>query len=137
LVERNKAKESADSSTRELQLLDETLSKLSEDTAALQQKIKDAKTRQNAIIMRGKAAKTRLGVKRQLNDANLDDAIHRFEQYERKMDDIEGQIEAFDLGQRTLADEIKELEGSEKIDEDLRALKARVGGQSTGGTQSN
>jgi phage shock protein A len=143
LVERNKAAESAESAARELQLLEETLGKLSEDTAALQQKIKDAKTRQNAIIMRGKAAKTRLGVKRQLNDANLDDAIHRFEQYERKMDDLEGQIEAFDLGQRTLADEIKELEGGEKIDEDLKALKARVGGQShsgttpAGGTQSN
>jgi phage shock protein A len=143
LVERNKAAESAEGATRELQLLEETLAKLSEDTAALQMKIKDAKTRQNAIIMRGKAAKTRLGVKRQLNDANLDDAIHRFEQYERKMDDLEGQIEAFDLGQRTLADEIKELEGGEKIDEDLAALKARVGGPSqsgapsTGGSQSN
>jgi phage shock protein A len=143
LVERNKAAESAEGATRELQLLEETLAKLSEDTAALQMKIKDAKTRQNAIIMRGKAAKTRLGVKRQLNDANLDDAIHRFEQYERKMDDLEGQIEAFDLGQRTLADEIKELEGGEKIDEDLAALKARVGGpsqsgtSSTGGSQSN
>ncbi len=130
LVERNKAAESAESAAHELQLLEETLAKLSEDTAALQMKIKDAKTRQNAIIMRGKAAKTRLGVKRQLNDANLDDAIHRFEQYERKMDDLEGQIEAFDLGQRTLADEIKELEGGEKIDEDLAALKARVGGPS-------
>jgi phage shock protein A len=138
LVERNKASESSESATRELQLLEETLAKLSEDTGALQNKIKDAKTRQNAIILRGKAAKTRLGVKRQLNDANLDDAIHRFEQYERKMDDLEGQIEAFDLGQRTLADEIKELEGGEKIDEDLKALKVRVGGgQSAGGSQSN
>ena len=139
LVERNKAGEAAEASTRELQLLEGTLAKLSEDTGALQSKIKDAKTRQNAIIMRGKAAKTRLGVKRQLNDANLDDAIHRFEQYERKMDDLEGQIEAFDLGQRTLADEIKELEGGEKIDEDLKALKARVGGGTTpaGGSQSN
>lgn len=138
LVERNKASESSESATRELQMLEETLAKLSEDTGALQNKIKDAKTRQNAIIMRGKAAKTRLGVKRQLNDANLDDAIHRFEQYERKMDDLEGQIEAFDLGQRTLADEIKELEGGEKIDEDLKALKVRVGGgQSAGGSQSN
>jgi phage shock protein A len=137
LVERNKASENAASATSELQLLDGTLAKLSEDTAALQQKIKDAKTRQNAIIIRGKAAKTRLGVKRQLNDANLDDAISRFEQYERKMDDLEGQIEAFDLGQRTLADEIKELEGGEKIDEDLKALKARVGGANTSGSQSN
>ncbi len=137
IAERNKARENAESATNELALLEGTLAKLSDDTAALQQKIKDAKTRQNAIIMRGKAAKTRLGVKRQLNDANLDDAIQRFEQYERKMDDLEGQIEAFDLGQRTLADEIKELEGGEKIDEDLKALKARVGGGNSGSAQAN
>jgi phage shock protein A len=137
LVERNKAQEGADAVVEELKLLEETLAKLSEDTAALQQKIKDAKTRQNAIIMRGKAAKTRLGVRRQLHDANLDDAIHRFEQYERKMDDIEGQIEAYDLGQRTLADEIKDLEGSEEIDEELKALKARVSGQDAGETPTN
>jgi phage shock protein A len=141
LVERNKATEASDSVTRELSLLEQTLAKLSEDTAALQMKIKDAKTRQNAIILRGKAAKTRLGVKRQLNDANLDDAIHRFEQYERKMDDIEGQIEAYDVGRRTLSDEIKDLEGGEKIDEDLKSLKARISGPSTattaGGSQPN
>jgi phage shock protein A len=141
LVERNKATEASDSVTRELSLLEQTLAKLSEDTAALQMKIKDAKTRQNAIILRGKAAKTRLGVKRQLNDANLDDAIHRFEQYERKMDDIEGQIEAYDVGSRTLSDEIKDLEGGEKIDEDLKSLKARISGPSTattaGGSQPN
>ena len=40
-------------------------------------------------------------------------------------------------GQRTLADEIKDLEGGERIDEELKALKARVSGQSAGGTQSN
>ena len=128
LVERNKTAEAADSAARELGLLDETLAKLSEDTAALQNKIKDAKTRQNAIIMRGKAAKTRLGVKRQLNDANLDDAIHRFEQYERKMDDIEGQIESYDLGKRTLKDQINELETGDAINAELEALKARVAG---------
>ena len=137
LIERGKAAEGADAASEELRLLEETLAKLSEDTAALQLKIKDAKTRQNAIIMRGKAAKSRLGVRRQLHDGNLDEAIHRFEQYERKMDDLEGQIEAFDLGQRTLADEIKDLEGGERIDEELKALKARVSGQGAGGTQSN
>ena len=86
------------------------------------------KARQNAIIMRGKAAQTRLGVRRQLHDANIDDAMQRFELYERKMDDLEGQIEAYDMGQKTLADEITDLEGSEEIDEELKQLKARVTG---------
>ncbi len=127
LVERNKAKEVADSLFEELQLIDQTLFKLNEDVGALQAKIKDAKARQNAIVMRGKAAETRLGVRRQLNDHNVDDAMQRFELYERKMDDLEGQIEAYDMGQKTLSEEIAELEQGEGLDGELKELKDRMG----------
>ena len=128
LAERNRAREAAEALTRELELVEQTLAKLNEDIAALQAKIKDAKARQNAIVVRGKAAKVRLGARRQLNDSGVDDAMHRFELYERKMDDLEGQVEAHDLGQRSLSDEIAELEQGERIDEDLRKLKARLSG---------
>ncbi len=127
LVERNKAKEVADSLSEELQLIDQTLFKLNEDVGALQAKIKDAKARQNAIVMRGKAAVTRLGVRRQLNDHNVDDAMQRFELYERKMDDLEGQIEAYDMGQKTLSEEIAVLEQGEDLDGELKELKSRMG----------
>lgn len=127
LVERNKATEVADSLSAELKLIDETLAKLNEDVGALQTKIKDAKARQNAIVIRGKAAQTRLGVRRQLNDHNVDDAMQRFELYERKMDDLEGQIEAYDMGQKTLSEEIEELEKGENVEGELIELKARMG----------
>ena len=131
LAERNRAREAAEALTRELELVEQTLAKLNEDIAALQAKIKDAKARQNAIVVRGKAAKVRLGARRQLNDSGVDDAMRRFELYERKMDDLEGQVEAQDLGQRSLSDEIAELEQGERIDEDLRKLKARLSGGQT------
>ena len=133
LVERNKAQEAADLVSQDLQLLEDTLEKLSSDVGALQAKIKDAKTRQNAIIMRGQTAQTRLGVRKQLSDHSIDDAMQRFETYERKMDDLEGQVESYDLGQKTLADEIADLETDEQIDQELEALKARLRGDS--GTQ--
>jgi phage shock protein A len=136
LVERNKAQEASDAISRELQIIDEALGKLNTDVAALQAKIKDAKARQQAIVMRGKTAQTRLGVRRQLNDHNIEDAMHRFESYERKMDDLEGQIEAYDMGQRTLSEEIAELETDEDIDAELEELKARMGNQ-TGGDQTD
>ncbi|MCZ6710452.1 MAG: phage shock protein PspA [Gammaproteobacteria bacterium] len=126
LIERNKASDGAGALNNDSDILDETLSKLTEDIGALQAKIKDAKARQNAIIMRGQAAHTRLGVRRQLSEHNIDDAMQRFENYERKMDDLEGQIEAYDLGQKTLADEISELETDEVIDAELADLKARM-----------
>lgn len=131
LVESNKAREAIDIMAEELQALEDTLSKLNEDVGALQAKIKDAKARQNAIIVRGKAAQTRLGVRRTLSDHNIDDAIARFETYERKMDDLEGQIESYDMGQKTLSDEISDLEGDEDVDEQLSQLKARVQGSQT------
>ncbi|MBX3706608.1 MAG: phage shock protein PspA [Pseudomonadales bacterium] len=133
LLERNKAREASDLLERDLAFLDDTLNKLSGDIAALQAKIKDAKARQNAIIMRGKAAQSRLGARRQLSDHNIDDALQRFENYERKMDDLEGQVEAYDLGQKSLADEIAELESSDRIDAELEQLKARMRGGQPGG----
>ena len=133
LLERNKAREASDLLERDLAFLDDTLNKLSGDIAALQAKIKDAKARQNAIIMRGKAAQSRLGARRQLSAHNIDDALQRFENYERKMDDLEGQVEAYDLGQKSLADEIAELESSDRIDAELEQLKARMRGGQPGG----
>ena len=134
LVERNKAQEAADLVSQDRQLLEETLHKLNKDVGALQAKIKDAKTRQNAIIMRGQTAQTRLGVRRQLSDHSIDDAMQRFETYERKIDDLEGQVESYDMGQKTLADEIADLETDEQIDQELEALKARL--RDASGTQS-
>jgi phage shock protein A len=130
LVERNKAQGAADAIAEERGIIDGTLAKLGDDVAMLQAKIKDAKARQNAIVLRGQAAQTRLGVKRQLSDHSIDDALLRFEQYERKMDDLEGEIESYDLGQKTLADEIEDLEHDDELDSQLAAFKARVSSDS-------
>jgi phage shock protein A len=130
ISERNKAQETSEALGRDLEIIDQSLAKLNEDVGVLQAKIKDAKARRNAIVVRGKTAQTRLGVKRQLNDHNIDDAMERFENYERKMDDLEGQIEAYDMGQRTLSDEIADLETDDEIDADLAKLKARMKGDS-------
>ena len=137
LVECNKAREAATLLNEELAVLEETLAKLNDDVGALQAKIKDAKARQNAIIVRGKAAQSRLGVRRTLSEHNIDDAIARFETYERKMDDLEGQIEAYDMGQKTLSDEIAELESDEGVDEQLAELKARMHNANDGGKESS
>lgn len=126
LVEKSKVQDGIEIVDEELKALEASLAKLNEDVGLLQQKIKDAKARQNAIIMRGKTAQTRLGVRRQLSRAGIEEAMTRFEQYERKMDDLEGQVEAYDLGQRTLAEEIGELESDEDIDRELDELKKRL-----------
>ena len=42
------------------------------------------------------------------------------------MDDLEGQIESYDMGQKTLSEEIAELETNEAVDAQLSELKARM-----------
>lgn len=126
LAERARAEAAAEALAKESAALDETLAKLNEDMETLQSKLKDAKARQNAIVMRGKAARSRLDIRRQLSDHSVDDAILRFEQYESRIDDLEGEVESYDMGQKTLAAEIDALEGDEEVDAELRRLKERV-----------
>ena len=130
LKEKTRALETAELIAADLGVVEENLMKLGGDITALQQKLADAKSRQKVVIVRSKAAESRMGVKRQLHHVDIDEAMNRFERYERKMDDIEGEVEAYDLGQRNLADEIAELEWDDKVDAELAKLKNRLRGPS-------
>ncbi|MDA0273380.1 MAG: phage shock protein PspA [Proteobacteria bacterium] len=126
LKEKSGAEEATIALETDLEVIDSNLEKLSGDIGLLQQKLGDAKSRQKALIVRGRTAKSRMGVKRQLHDVNIDEAMSRFDRYERRIDDLEGEIEAYDLGQKTLLDEIGELENDEKVDAELAKLKAKM-----------
>ena len=136
LQEKKKSAEAAESLSKELSVVDEQISKLQDEIGQLQDKLADAKTRQKAIIMRQKTASSRLDVKRTLDSTKVDNAMGRFEQYERKIDDLESQVDAYDLGKKTLNDEFAELESGDKIDEELAAVKAKVKGDNTSSSQS-
>jgi len=126
LKEKSSAEEATVALETNLEVIDINLDKLSGDIGLLQQKLGDAKTRQKALIVRSRTAQSRMGVKRQLHDVDIDEAMSRFDRYERKIDDLEGEVEAYDLGQKTLSDEIGELENDERIDEALARLKAKM-----------
>ncbi|MFN3236727.1 MAG: phage shock protein PspA [Pseudomonadales bacterium] len=128
LKEKTSAIEEAETLNADLEQIDSNLQKLGGDITQLQQKLTDAKARQKALILRGKTAKSRMGVKRQLHEVDIDGAMNKFETYERKLDIMEGEIESYDLGQQNLADEIADLEADEKVDEELAKLKARLSG---------
>jgi phage shock protein A len=126
LKEKSSAEEATMALETNLEVIDINLDKLSGDVGLLQQKLGDAKTRQKALIVRSRTAQSRMGVKRQLHDVDIDEAMSRFDRYERRIDDLEGEVEAYDLGQKTLSDEIGELENDERIDEALARLKAKM-----------
>ena len=126
LIEKNKCAEGAESLKEELSHVDEHILKLQSEITQLQEKLADAKARQKAIIMREKTASSRLQVKKKIDSDKVNDALSRFDRYERKIDDIEAQVESYDLGSKSLADEIAELEEDEKISDELAQLKAKM-----------
>lgn len=131
LQEKKKCSEHADVLLKELGMVEEQISKLQGEVGQLQEKLADAKSRQKTIIMRQKTASSRLEVKKTLDSTKVDNAMGRFEQYERKIDDLESQVDAYDLGKKTLADEFAELATDEKIDDELAELKKKVQSKAT------
>ncbi len=126
LSEKNKCMENSESLASELNVIEEHIAKLQNEIVQLQDKLSDAKSRQKTIIMREKTATSRLKVKKNIDSDKVNDALSRFERYERKIDDIEAQVESYDMGSKSLSDEISELETNEKVDDELAALKAKM-----------
>jgi phage shock protein A len=128
LRERNLVTTAATRLEDEISQIDVNLTKLQTDTERLQEKLTEAKVRQEALLMRGETATSRLKVKRQLHSADIDSALDRFDQYERKLDDLEGQVESYDLGQQTLTAEIAQLGEEDSMEQELSELKRRMAG---------
>ena len=130
LAEKARVGRSMESLELQQTALTDGLEKLNADIGSLEGKLADAKNRQKAILARHETATKRLAVRKRLHDYRIDDALIRFEQFERRMDIIEGHVEAYDLGgKKDLAQEISELESAEAIERELDALKARRAGQ--------
>lgn len=126
LREQIESADQADLLEAELDQIAQSIDGLTGDVEALQQKLLDAKTRRKALILKSETAQSRKGVRRQLHDVNLDEAMSKFDVFERRIDELEGELEAYDIGKRSLADEIEALEADEEIDAALAALRAKV-----------
>ena len=127
LVEKSRASAAVALIRADYAAIDEGLSKLNQDIAKLETKLLDAKTRQKSLLARHKTANSRLAARKKIHDYKIDDAMIRFEQYTRRIDDVEGRIEAYDLGlPKDLNHEFAGLEAEESIARDLAELKKRV-----------
>jgi phage shock protein A len=85
--------------------------------------------------MRTTTVESRIKVKRQMQREALDNAFQRFEQFDRRMDRLESQLESMDVGRdvpQNLASEIDALQEDERINEELARLKAELGGTASG-----
>jgi phage shock protein A len=132
LVEKSRVASAEEAFKQDYVAVDEGLSKLNEDIARLEDKLEDAKARQKALLARHNTANSRLAARKKIHDYKIDDAMLRFEAYTRRIDDVEGRVEAYDLGlPKDLKHEFASLEAEESVKQELDALKARVAAERT------
>jgi len=126
LIEKSKCTESSVALLDELTYVDGHIAKLQEEISQLQDKLVDAKSRKKTIMMREKTVSSRLKVRQKIDSDSVNDALSRFDSYERKIDDLEGQVDSYDIDNKSLADEISDLEVDQGIDDELAKLKAKL-----------
>lgn len=120
---------------RQLATLAAALEQQNDDIGKLQAKLADARARQRSIAARHKVASGRLKLRQKLHDERISDAFSRFEQVERSLDEAEGRVEVYDLGRpgdasgapRSLAEQLDGLETDAAVDDELEAMKRRLG----------
>ncbi|AGH47316.1 phage shock protein PspA [Paraglaciecola psychrophila] len=112
----------------EQNLVAESLCKLQADMGKLQDKLVEARAKQKSLIIRERSVAVRMTVKNKAHSVKIDDAIIRFEQYERRIDDLESQVDAYDLvnDSQGLHVQFNQLEAESQIEQELEALRKKV-----------
>ena len=106
-------------------MLDDALRAYELDIEKLQNRLREARSRQSAIAARLESAENRVKLRTLLASERVDEAMHRFDQLERRVDYAEGRADAL-----SLADDRQAEPGR-------RDRRARRGRQDRRGTRSN
>ena len=128
LQAKQQAEQMADVVEREISILDDAVAKADGDLSKLQTKLDEAKAKHKALMMRAGVAKGQIKMRTVMNDNKVEDALARYERMERKVDELEAHVEAFDLGSgESLESQFAQLEADDAVEEELAALKASIG----------
>ena len=131
LVEKKKAVDMSEQLKQEIAVLDDALRAYEQDIQKLQNRLREARSRQTAIAARLESAENRVKLRSLMTNERVDDALSRFDQLERRVDYAEGRADALSIADKSdkpsLADEIAALEGADAIDDELEQMKKALG----------
>lgn len=127
LIEKQKVHDILLTLKEEYSLVDETIEKLGNEIAELETKLAETRARQQALVIRREAAGNRRDVRRQLDTSRTDEALAKFEQYERRIDELEAEADSYSIGRgKRLEDEFADLQAQDEIEKELERMKAEL-----------
>ncbi|ENM3919560.1 phage shock protein PspA [Vibrio cholerae] len=128
LIEKQKLQHLLKGLHTEQTLVEETIEKLTGEIGKLETKITETRAKQQALAIRSQAASHRRDVQRHLHAGRSEEAMAKFEQFSRKVDELEAEADLYaQSGQaRSLEQEFAELQAQDEIEKELNKLKAQM-----------
>lgn len=127
IAAKRKALEMVELFQKEYEAIDKSLDKANDDLEKLQGKLKEAKAKQRSLEIRRSTAEGSVKINRAVYDGRIDEAMARYERYERRIDELEAEAESYVMGRpKSLEQEFRELEAEDDVNAELDALKKRV-----------
>jgi phage shock protein A len=113
--------------SKELGALESALEKLEHDISKLQLKLNEAIARRKMIVARHVTVKNSIQIRQKIAVTGIDNALNRFNRFEKRLDEMDAEVEAMDLGQNvSLSQQIDSLQADEDLNKELEALKLNL-----------
>ncbi len=125
LIAKQKAEAEIERRKAAMGAAEEAFEKRQEDLAKLQAKLDEAKAKARALMMRREAAEQRIRMRSQVYDGRVDEALARYGNLERKVDEMEAYADTIKGREPSLEAQFAALEQDESVEKELAALKAR------------
>lgn len=128
LIEKQKLQHVLKGLHTEQTLVEETIEKLTGEISKLETKITETRAKQQALAIRSQAASHRRDVQRHLHAGRTEEAMAKFEQFSRKVDELESEADLYAQSgnARSLEQEFAELQAQDEIEKELNKLKAQM-----------